>query len=86
MKNVRIREKKYIRSPEKKELEDDLNEPIPRINTDSSRTRHCYLYPNFAPFSQLTNLELLDDIMQDDDNNVNEFNGDFYMIWKRYKK
>ncbi|CAB5211852.1 unnamed protein product [Rhizophagus irregularis] len=35
---------------------------------------HCYLYPNFAPFSQLTNLELLDDIMQDDDNNVNEFN------------
>ncbi|CAB4422618.1 unnamed protein product [Rhizophagus irregularis] len=42
MKNVRIREKKYIRSPEKKELEDDLNEPIPQINTDSSRTRLAF--------------------------------------------
>uniref|UniRef100_U9UUR5 Uncharacterized protein n=1 Tax=Rhizophagus irregularis (strain DAOM 181602 / DAOM 197198 / MUCL 43194) TaxID=747089 RepID=U9UUR5_RHIID len=68
MKNVRIREK----SRKKKKLEDGLNEPIPQINTDSSQT----------PFSQLMNLELLNDIMQD----MMVKLMDFYMIWKRYKK
>jgi hypothetical protein len=50
-------------SRKKKKLEDDLNEPVPQINTDSSQTL----------FSHFTNLELLDDIMQDDDNNVNKY-------------
>ncbi|RGB25288.1 hypothetical protein C1646_771959 [Rhizophagus diaphanus] len=59
-------EKRKNTREKKKKLEDDLNEPIPQINTNSSRT----------PFFQLTNLELLDDIMEDDDNNVNEYNGE----------
>ncbi|CAG8779221.1 3431_t:CDS:1, partial [Rhizophagus irregularis] len=40
-------------------LEDGLNELILQINTDSNQTS----------FSQLMNLELRDDVMQDDDNN-----------------
>jgi hypothetical protein len=50
-------------SRKKKKLKDDLNELVPQINTDSSRTS----------FSYLTNLELLNNIMQNDDNNVNEY-------------